>query len=145
MLKSRVGGLLWTMLLVGACAPTNSTDTLPVEVLVVLDSTAGELVMIPVDSAHVRRTISLSTLGFVPTVLDARGDVAVVAGRLPNAGAAIIDLSTGLVVAEVALLQGKVAAVQITESGEAYVAVTTGSAVANINLTSGGQWLLQGI
>ena len=142
MLKSLVTGLLGIVLLVGACAPTNSTDTLPIEVLVVLDSITGSLVMIPVDSAHIRRNIPLATLGFVPTVMDARGSLAVVAGRLPQAGAAVIDLATGQVLAELALLQGKVAAVQMTESGEAFVAVSTGSAVANIDLDTGGQLLL---
>lgn len=140
--KSPVAVLMSMVLFVAACAPTNSTGTLPVEVLVVLDSTAGELVLFPVDSTHVRRSIPLAGLGFVPTRLDARGDMAVVAGRLPAAGVAVIDLSTGQIVAELALLQGKVSAVQVTESGQAYVAVTTGSAVALIDLATGGQTLL---
>jgi DNA-binding beta-propeller fold protein YncE len=140
--KSFVGTLLTTVLLIGACAPTNSTGTLPVEVLVVLDSTAAELVLIPVDSIQVRRSIPLDGLSFVPTVLDARGDVAVVAGRLPAAGAAVIDLSTGQVVSQLALLQGRIAAVQVTESGRAFVAVSTGSAVETIDLLTGGKVLL---
>lgn len=140
--KSLVAGLVACSLFVGACAPTNSTGAIPIEVLVVLDSTAGSLLLIPVDSSRVQRTISLDGLDFIPTVLDARRDIAVVAGRLPAAGAAVIDLSTGLIVSQLALLQGKVVAVQVTENGQAFVAVSTGSVVSNIDLETGGQVLI---
>lgn len=125
-------------LCVGACAPTNSTDALPIEVLVVLDSTAGALVMIPVDSTEVRRSIPLAGLAFTPTVLAARGDRAVVAGGLPTAGAALVDLSEGAVVQTWSLLAGSVDAVVMPDVGSAYVALTGAAAVAVLDLDSGG-------
>jgi hypothetical protein len=73
-------GLLAAGALAGACAPTNSTGVLPIEVLVVLDSIDQRLDLIPVDSGTVARTIGLAPLGFVPQFVAARGGTAVVAG-----------------------------------------------------------------
>jgi hypothetical protein len=135
--KSPVALMMSLLLFAVACAPTNSTETLPIEVLVVLDSTAGELVMIPVDSLQVRRSIPLAGLGFTPTVLAALGDRAVVAGALPAAGAALIDLSQGAVVRTWSLLAGSVDAVAIPDEHSAYVAISSGSAVAVLDLQDG--------
>lgn len=119
-----------------ACAPTTGTDTLPVEVLVVLDSVEASLVIVSVDSTQHRRDVSLQGLGFVPTQLAARGNLAVVAGRLPQPGAALIDLAQRAVVRTYPLLGGSVNDVTITDPTHAYVAIGSGSAVAELDLTT---------
>lgn len=138
MQKSLVAGLAAVSLFVGACAPTNSTETLPIEVLVVLDAATTSLVLIPVDSVHVRRSVSLPGLEFVPTVLAARGDRAVIAGAQPAAGAALVDLSQGTVLRTWPLLTGVVDAVTMPDEQFAYVAISSGSAVAVLDLQAGG-------
>jgi hypothetical protein len=121
-----------------ACAPTNSTGALPVEVLVVLDSVGAELVLISVDSTEARRGISLAGLAFTPTAVAARGHRAIVAGALPVAGAALVDLSQGSVVRTWSLLAGTVEAVSMPDEEVAYVAIESGAAVAALDLESGG-------
>lgn len=138
MVKSLGPVILSAILCVGACAPTNSIGTLPVEVLVALDSTTNALVLIPVDSTHVRRSIPLAGLGFVPTRIAAIGDRAVVAGALPEAGAALVDLSHGVVVRTWSLLTGAIEAVTMPDLQTAYVANSSGSAVARLDLDNGG-------
>jgi DNA-binding beta-propeller fold protein YncE len=125
--------------LVGACAPTNSTGTLPVEVLVVLDSAEQSLALIPVDSSRVARTIDLGPLGFVPRFVAARNQFAVVAGTNPATqvgGVAIVDLAIGAVTQR-ALSLGKVTAVIMPEDQVAWVASSSTGIVSRIDLASG--------
>ena len=126
-------------LLVGACAPTNSTGTLPVEVLVVLDSTSSNLALVPVDSGQVEGVVPLGTLDFVPRFVAARGKVAVVAGTNPQTlagGVAIVDLETRVVTTR-QLSLGKVAAVTMSEDDVAYVASWSTGIVSRINVRTG--------
>ncbi len=124
---------------VAACAPTNSTGALPVEVLVVLDSADASLALVPVDSAKVARTIPLGTLGFVPRFVAASGATAVVAGTASGTeigGLALVDLSTGAV-AQRSLSLGRVAAVIMADPTTAYVASWTSGIVSRLDLASG--------
>jgi hypothetical protein len=123
---------------IAACAPTTGTETLPVEVLVVLDSIDASLRVVSVDSTEYRVTIPLDGLGFVPTELAARGALAVIAGREPLAGAALLDLATGAVIRTYPLLDGSIDDVTIPDPSRAYVAIGTGSAVAVLDLVGGG-------
>lgn len=140
----RVGFALLLTLVAGACAPTTSTGTLPVEVLVVLDSLDNVLRMIPVDSPSVVREIPLGgALGFAPSQLAARGTHAVVAGNDGNhARAAIIDLDAGGIEQLVTLIDGAVAAVAIPDDEYAYVASRSTGAVSRIAMSTGSVELL---
>jgi hypothetical protein len=123
---------------VGGCAPTTSTGSLPVEVLVILDSGDNSLHVVSVDTTDARRTISLEGLSFVATDLATRGSYAVVAGRAPTAGAALIDLALGTIVRTYPLLGGSVNAITIPDLAHAFVANSDGGTVAELDLTNGG-------
>lgn len=131
--------LLVAALLVGGCAPTNSTGTLPVEVLVVLDSTAGALALIPVDSSRVAATIELGDVGFVPRFVAARNRTAVVVGTDPatlTGGIAIVDLETRAISVR-SLSLGRVAAVIMTDDETAWVASWSTGIVSRVNVATG--------
>ncbi len=136
--------LLLIALVAGACAPTNSTGSLPVETLVLLDSTSAgtDLILVPLDSTDHQVRIPLDGLGFTPSVLASRGSVALVAGSQPQAGAAIVDLAGRRVVGTVALLDGDVRAATISDAEEAYVATASSAAVTRIGLTDGSSELI---
>lgn len=142
---ARAAGVAFGLtLLAGACAPTTSTGTLPVEVLVVLDSVDNVLRMIPVDSPTVVREIPLgNALGFSPSQLAARGTQAIIAGNDGETSrAAIIDLDGGVVEKFVSLTPGVVSAVAIPDDDYAYVANRTAGVVTRINLATGATELL---
>ena len=142
---ARVAGIILSLVVgVGACAPTTSTGTLPVEVLVVLDSIDHTVRMIPVDSPTVVREIPLGdALGFVPSQLAARGHRAIIAGNDgSHARAAILDLEAGGIERFVTLLDGDVTAVAIPDDAHAYVATRSSGAVSRISLASGSVDLL---
>lgn len=131
--------LLFVALLAGGCAPTNSTGALPVEVLVVLDSTDQSLALIPVDSSRVAVTIDLPTLAFVPQFVAARNRTAVVAGTNPTTlagGIAIIDLANRTVV-QYPLALGRVSAVIMTDEQTAWVATWSTGIVSRVNTVTG--------
>lgn len=133
--------LAFTMILtlVGACAPTTSTGSLPVEVLVVVDSTDNTLRLIPVDSSSVVRQIPLgNALGFHPSLVAARGKFAIVAGNDSlTARAVIVNLEVGAIQDLIPLPDGTVTAVSIPDDGHAFVASRTTGTLTRINLTSG--------
>jgi hypothetical protein len=122
--------LIW----VAGCAPTRSTGTLPVEVLVVLDSTESALVLIPVDSTHVNRKVSIARLPFVPTRLATNGPLALIAGSQPSTGAALVDLATGAILQQWALLVGTVGAVTLPAEDHGFVAISSATAVARLDI-----------
>ncbi len=131
--------LLVLALLVWACAPTNSTGALPLEVLVVLDSVGQSLSLIPVDSTRVAQTIPLGPLGFVPRFVAARNNMAVVAGSDPATevgGLAIVNLSTRTI-REVTLPIGTVADVVMSDDNTAFVAQLSSGLVSRVMLSTG--------
>ncbi|HPF61545.1 MAG: hypothetical protein KC544_04570 [Gemmatimonadetes bacterium] len=131
-------------LALGACAPTTSTGSLPLEVLVVLDSLDHTLRMIPVDSPTVVREIDLGgALGFTPSFLAARGRKAVVAGNDGStARIAIVDLAASGIQDIVTLLDGQIAAVAIADDDHAFIGSWTSGAISRINLANGAVELL---
>jgi hypothetical protein len=132
------------VLVTGACAPTTSTGSLPLEVLVVLDSVDHTLRMVPVDSPTVVREIPLGgALGFTPAFLAARGTKAVVAGNNgATARLAIVDLDAAGIQDIVTLLDGQIAAVTIADDEHAYVASWTNGVISRITLSTGAIELL---
>lgn len=79
-----------------ACAPTTSTGSLPVEVLVVLDSATRTLTLIPVDSTRVITTLPIDIPAAAPTALAVRGSLAIVGLAEPDPIAAVVyDLRPG--------------------------------------------------
>jgi len=132
------------MTLVGACAPTTSTGSLPVEVLVVVDSTDFTLRLIPVDSSSVVREIQLgNALGFHPSVVAARGKYAIVAGNDSlTARAVIVNLEVGAIQDLVPLPEGRVTAVAIPDDGHAFVASRPNGILIRIDLTTGASAFL---
>lgn len=127
------------MLAAGACAPTNSTGALPLEVLVALDSLEPSIALIPVDSGEVARTIPLGPLAFVPRFVAARNNLALVAGTDPGTqqgGVALVNLSTGAV-SQLALSLGRVSAVTVSDDQTAWVASWTTGIVTRIDLATG--------
>ena len=122
-------------LALGACAPTTSTGSLPLEVLVVLDSLDHTLRMIPVDSPTVVREIDLGgALGFTPSFLAARGRKAVVAGNDGStARIAIVDLAASGIQDIVTLLDGQIAAVAIADDDHAFIGSWTSGAISRIS------------
>lgn len=131
-------------LALGACAPTTSTGSLPLEVLVVLDSLDHTLRMIPVDSPTVVREIDLGgALGFTPSFLAARGRKAVVAGNGDStARVVIVDLAAEGIQDVTDLLGGQIAAVTIADDEFAYVASWTNGAISRVRLADGTVELL---
>ncbi len=129
--------LMSMVAVLAACAPTRSTGTLPVEVLVVIDSAESALVMIPVDSTHLSRAISTADLPFVPTQLATNGPFALVAGGQPSSGAALFDLESGAVVQTWALLSGSVAAVALPAEDHGFVAITSATTAARVDIGGG--------
>lgn len=125
--------LIW----VAACAPTRSTGTLPVEVLVVLDSTESDLVMIPVDSTHITRRVSVAGLQFVPTRLATNGPLALIAGSQPTTGAALVNLATGAVVQQWTLLSGNIGDVTLPAEDHGFVAIASATAVVRLDINAG--------
>lgn len=126
-------------LLVGACAPTTSTGSLPVEVLVVVDGNDHVVRLIPVDSTAVVREIELGTaLGFSPSLVAARGRYAIVAGNDSlTARAVVVDLEAGVIRDIIPLPDGKLTAVTIPDEGHGYVASRSTGTVTRIDLTTG--------
>lgn len=138
-MRRHVSLLAILTLLVGGCAPTNSTGTLPIEVLVVLDSTERSLALVPVDSARVEGHVPLGDLDFVPRFVAARGRTAVVAGTNPETlvgGVAIVDLESRAVTTR-QLSLGRVAAVIMSDDDIAYVASWSTGIVSRIDVASG--------
>jgi hypothetical protein len=116
-MRIRATHLLATLAIAG-CAPTTSTGTLPVEVLVVLDQASASLVLIAVDSTEARRSISLAGIpDFTPQLLAARGNIAVVIGVQPKA--VIVDLTAGPV-GQPLLLNFVPSELFMTDAGIAY-------------------------
>lgn len=132
------------MMLVGACAPTTSTGSLPVEVLVVVDSTDFTLRLIPVDSSRVVREIQLgAALGFHPSLIAARGKYAIVAGNDAQAArAVIVNLEAGAIQDLISLPEGRVTAVSIPDDGHAFVASRLSGTLTRIDLATGASTLL---
>lgn len=126
-------------LLVGACAPTNSTGSLPAEALVALDSTAtgAALVLVPLDSTSQHVRIPLDGLPFVPRVLGSRGTLAIVAGSQPITGAAIVDLAARQVLGTIELQLGVVRDVTIPDGSAAFVAIASSELLTRIDLEGG--------
>lgn len=140
-MRRALQSLIVTAMLVGACAPTNSTGTLPVEVLVVLDSTDNTLALVPVDSGRVEGVVSLGELDFVPRFVAARGELAVVVGTNPitlAGGAAIVDLG-GRTVREVQLSLGAVSGVITTEDEFAWIAHSSSAIITRLDLRTASQ------
>lgn len=131
-------------LAVAGCAPTTSTGSLPLEVLVVLDSVDNTIRMFPVDSPSVMREIDLGTaLGFSPRLIAARGGIAVIAGNQGDqARAALVDLAAATIDRIVELQGGTITAVAVPDDEHAYVADGGSGVVTRIALSGSGQQLI---
>lgn len=136
------GALCFGAMLAGACAPTTSTGTLPVEVLVVLDSAAPNLLVVSVDSTDARATIDLATLPFVPSLLATRGGLAAVAGvasATQAGGVAIIDLANRSLVELFTLPLGNVSAITFADERTIYVGSGTSHTAQMLELQQHAQ------
>lgn len=125
---------------VGACAPTTSIGSLPVEVLVVVDSTTATLHLIPVDSTSIDRELVLgAALGFTPSMVAARGKYAVVAGTAAGSisRAAIVNLEIGAIQDLIPLPEGQVSAVSIPDDGHAFIAIRKPGVLIRVDLSTG--------
>jgi hypothetical protein len=122
-----------------ACAPTASTGSLPVEVLVVLDSTTRTLTLIPVDSTRVITTLPIDIPDAAPTSLAVRGSLAIVGLAGPDPLAALVfDLSTRSLERLVAFSPGTVASVAFGDDGIGYAAIPDAGRVLRFDPTGTG-------
>ncbi len=144
---SKAGLLTWLAgaLAIGACASTNSTGSLPIEVLVVLDQVDRNLVLVPVDSPSVVRFVPVADGGNIPTSLAVRGQFALVG--MGQAGVVlVVDLVAGQVTRRMSISTSGVTAVAFGDDGAAYAASANGlvtrfdpaSGTGAIGLISGG-------
>ncbi len=126
------------MVAVGACAPTLPSAS-PIEVLVVLDRDANELLVMPTDSVGVVHHVSLAASGFTaPTLLAVRGTIAAVGYGIQRR-IAIYDLSGPGLVRTLQPIEGNdaIRALAITGVDEGYAAVTNTNTVVPFHLSTG--------
>lgn len=147
-MRLRVAALVVAMTGVG-CAPTAGTESLPVEVLVVLDQGRSELLLVPVDSTNIVHSFAIGGGGAVATSLAVRGDLALVG--FDDAGSVqVVDLSQRLVLRTIQFGEGNVSAVGFGADGNGYVAnrdvglvsafdVATGNNIALLEVRGGPQ------
>jgi hypothetical protein len=122
----RIGGLLG-LVLAGACAST-LPSALPVEVLVMLDRQANELLIMPTDSVGVVHHFSLSqSLLTDPLLLAVRGTTVAVAY---STSVTIVDLNGPRVLRTIRIVPNDpIRAVVLTGDDEGYAAATNTNTV----------------
>ena len=126
--------LLTSLIVVGGCAPTTSTGTLPIEVLVVLDGASESLLLIPVDSTNQQYSVSLAGIpDFSPRQVVARGGTALVSGDENTI--VVVDLESGTIPIIRRNTPGDV--LLLTEGGLALVGSTAESGITRIDVSSG--------
>jgi hypothetical protein len=108
-------------LLISSCAPTTGIDSLPVEVLVVLDQGRSEVLLVPVDSTNIVNTFQVGGGDAVATSLAVRGDLALI-GFFDAGLVQVVDLSQRLVLRTIQFGEGNVSAVAFGSDGTGYVA-----------------------
>ncbi len=127
------------VLLVGACAPTTSTGSLPVEVLVVLDQVERSLIVTPVDSSASLRIISISPVPVLATSLAVRGSLAAV-GLSGGGSVILVDLAKQEIIRTISGLfpsPNPVSAIAFGEDGRLYVASRDSEMVFRIDPATG--------
>lgn len=131
-------GWLAAGLVIGACASTTSTGSLPVEALVVLDQVDRNLVLVPVDSPSVVRFISVADeANNVPSTLAVRGQYALV-GMQQSGVVLVVDLAAGQVVLRMSISVSGITAVAFGDDGAAYAASANGVVTRFDPATGGG-------
>jgi hypothetical protein len=125
------------LLLLAACADTNAPLPPPEEVLLVVNSTANTLSIVPVDAPTSASTVELGGTTPTPVGVSARGGIAVVPLGLDNA-AAVVDLRAASVLRRVPLPanSGATGSV-IVDDSIAYVGNPGINSVSRVNYQTG--------
>jgi hypothetical protein len=125
------------VLVAGACAPTTSTGSLPVEVLVVLDQAERSLIVTPVDSSASLRIISISPVPVLATSLAVRGNLAAV-GLSGGGSVILVDIAKQEAIRTISLFGDQpVSAIAFGEDGRLYVAARDPESVFRIDPATG--------
>lgn len=124
-------------LLLAACADTNAPLPPPEEVLLVVNSTANTLSIVPVDAPQSARAVELGGTTPTPVGVSARGDIALVPLGLDNA-AAVVDLRAAQVLRRIPLPanSGATGSAMVDDS-IAYVANPGLNSVSRVNYMTG--------
>jgi hypothetical protein len=120
-----------------SCAETSAPLPPPEEVVVVLNSTAATLSLVPVDAPSQVTTIPLGASDAQPVSVATRGATAVVALRGRDA-IAVVDLRAGMLVNTISLAPGAgVAGAVLTSDSIAYVSNANLNTVTRVDLATG--------
>lgn len=127
-----LGGMLMAGM-VGACAATTPSAQ-PIEVLVVLDQQANELLVMPTDSVGVVHHFSLAVTGFTnPTLLAVRGTTVAIGYGVAQK-VAIVDLFGPRYLRTLSVDDGaELRAITLTGDDEGYAATTNTNGVRRIH------------
>ncbi len=122
---------------VWSCAETSAPLPAPEEVVVVLNTAAATLSLVPVAAPSQVSTIPLGASDVLPVSVAARGATAVIPLRGRDA-LAVVDLREGILVNTIALAPGSgVAGAALVSDSIAYVSNSNFNTVTRVNLATG--------
>jgi len=125
------------VLLSSGCADTNAPLPEPTEVLLVVNSTANTLSIVPVDAPASARQVELGGTTPTPVGVSARADIALVPLGLDNA-VAVVDLRSATVLRRIPLPANSGATGSaIVDDSIAYVANPNINSVSRVNYLTG--------